>query len=349
MARIAALRQDSNQQMSDEHTKQIEASLKGQVYVDAGLAHALHADDIADKDVSPIEYANRIGNVAKSRGFHTVDTGKDGPNDGQWVLDSVGQKISQISQNSPSATRGAAYGANRPVQAMNPATGMPEWETAGTAEAGHAAPVGAGMQIMSKQAQFADIYSGLGSMRAAINGIAKEPPLDAATIGQLTMASRATDPTVFKTAMDTILGSQTLSGPQQDFVVALGQLQERVMSLRNLAGMGNASDSLRAAITATLPSVKSGNIAMMRKQLDAVTNLVDNLHTGIPNVNIPKTGTTTAPQSGTADSGYQMNTEEKAISNLDPTHPEVRIDTRTHKAIALVNNKWVDVPTIGKQ
>src|ERR1017187_2793017 len=186
-------------------------------------------------------------------------------------------------------------------------------------------------------------------MRAAINGIAKEPPLDAATIGQLTMASRATDPTVFKTAMDTILGSQTLSGPQQDFVVALGQLQERVMSLRNLAGMGNASDSLRAAITATLPSVKSGNIAMMRKQLDAVTNLVDNLHTGIPNVNIPKTGTTTAPQSGTADSGYQMNTEEKAISNLDPTHPEVRIDTRTHKAIALVNNKWVDVPTIGKQ
>jgi hypothetical protein len=296
-AEAAQNRADSAQQMADERTKQIEASLQGQVYTDPNLAHALGRDDLAGKNLSPIAYAQQIGNVVKSRGFHTVDTGKDGPDAGQWVVDNVGRKIYQISALSPAAARGASYGANRPVNALNPESGNLEIMRAGDAERLHAAPASPAQQVMSKQAQFSDIYSGLGAMRAAINGISQEP-LDAATIGKLTLASRETDPTIYHQAIDTILGSEQLTPAQQDFIVAQRQLEERAMSLRNLAGMGNASDSLRDAIRATLPTAKSGNVQMMRKQLDAVTNLVDNLHTGVPNINVPKKGTT-VPDSST--------------------------------------------------
>ncbi len=68
---------------------------------------------------------------------------------------------------------------------------------------------------MSKQAQFKDIYSGLGNMRQAIAEIGKEP-LDAGTIAKLTLATRETDPTVSHQLFDTILGTQNLTPAQQD-------------------------------------------------------------------------------------------------------------------------------------
>jgi hypothetical protein len=305
LADVAAQNSASTTKLHATQVKKIEAELQGMNYVDPNLAHALGRDDLADKIISPIAYQQQIGNVVKSRGFHTVDTGKDGPDAGMWVVDNVGRKIYQVSEASPANARGASYGANRPVQILNPETGMPEYAPAGKAYELHASPAGLGTQLMSKQAQFTDIYSGLGSMRSAINNMAQEggPQLSAPTIGKLVMASRETDPTIAKSAFDTILGSEQLTPAQQDFVVAVQQLNERAMSLRNLAGMGNASDSLRAAIRATLPSAKSGDVGLMRKQLDAVTNLVDNLHTGVPSVNVPQGNVpkkgTTVPNSST--------------------------------------------------
>jgi hypothetical protein len=152
MARIAALRQADSHQMTDEHTKQIEASLKGQVYVDPNLAHALHADDIAGKEVSPIEYANRIGNIAKSRGFHTFDTGRDDAGDGmggQLVVDNVGQKISQVSKFSPSVARGKAMQDNKAVVDMNSETGSQQYDRAGHAMDTHAQPGSTGHQMVA--------------------------------------------------------------------------------------------------------------------------------------------------------------------------------------------------------
>lgn len=274
---------------TDKTEYELETLRNGQFPVDPVTAHLVNRPDLAGKPVSATLWKG-LNSVLQARGLKTTDLGPDG----LWVLDREGNRVHQISTVSPSMARGEAYGANRPVQALDPTDNTVKWMTAGKAEGMGAAPAGAGQQLMSKEAQFKDIYSGIGAMRSAINGISQEP-LDANTIRVLTQATRETDPNIVHQIFDTVLGSQELTPAQQDFVVALQQLNERVLSVRNLAGMGNASDSLRAAIRATLPSAKSGDVSLMRKQLDSVTNFVDNLHTGIPNVKTSAAPNAVAP------------------------------------------------------
>lgn len=257
---------------------ELEILKQGQFPVDPVTANLVGRPDLANKAVSPLLWKS-FQNVLNARGLHAVDLGADG----YWNLDRAGNKINQISSVSPSVARAQAYGQYRPVEVINPDTGNAEYQYAGSAINSGATPMSEGAKIMSKDAQFKDIYSGIGSMRQAINGISQEP-LDADTIAKLTMATRETDPTIAHQLFDTILGSQRLTPAQQDFVVAFQQLNERMLSVRNLAGMGNASDSMRAAVRATLPSAKSGDVSLMRKQLDSVTNLVDNLYSGVPNI-----------------------------------------------------------------
>jgi hypothetical protein len=272
---------------------ELETMKSGQFPVDPVTAQLVNRPDLANKAVSPTLWKG-MNSVLQARGLHVTDLAQDG----LWVLDRAGNKVHQISAVSPSMARGEAYGANRPVQALDN-EGNAVWMRAGDAERQGAAPLPLGSQIMSKQAQFKDIYSGLANMRHAVTGIGAEP-LDATTIAKLTMATRETDPTVAQQEIDTILGSQNLSPAQQDFVIAIQQLNERALSLRNLAGMGNGSDQMRAAIRATLPNAKSGNPQMMLKQLDAVTNLVDNLYTGVPKINAK--GSKTEPAANSSKS-----------------------------------------------
>jgi len=265
---------------ADTAKKQYELEIlkQGQFPVDPVTANLVGRPDLAGKAVSAPLWKSFQG-VLNAKGLKAVDLGADG----YWTLDRAGNKVNQISSVSPSVARAQAYGQYRPVEVLNPNTGNAEYQYAGSAIASGAAPMVEGAKIMSKDAQFKDIYSGIGTMRQAINGLGQEP-LDAETIAKLTLATRETDPTVAHQIIDTVLGSQQLTPAQQDFVVATQQLNERALSVRNLAGMGNASDSLRAAIRAMLPTAKSGDVSLMRKQLDGVTNLVDNLYTGIPNI-----------------------------------------------------------------
>lgn len=299
---------------TDKKAFELETMKNGQFPVDPVTAQLVNRPDLSGKAVSPALWKG-MNSVLQARGLHVTDLAQDG----LWVLDRAGNKVHQISEVSPAMARGEAYGANRPVQALNN-EGNAVYMKAGDAERTGAAPLQAGSQIMSKQAQFKDIYSGIGNMRAAINGISQEP-LGASTIAKLTMASRETDPTVYHQAVDTILGTEQLSDPQKDFIIAMRQLEERALSLRNLAGMGNGSDQVRAAIRATLPSAKSGDVSMMRKQLDAVTNLVDNLHTGVPNINVngvAKTSTT-VPNTSTPAQGelYQFPDHSQRMVSAD--------------------------------
>lgn len=134
---------------------------------------------------------------------------------------------------------------------------------------------------MSKEAQFGEIHSAIDKGREAINKL--DQPLSAEQIGKLTLAMKHTsDPGVWRTELESFLGTQRLTPSQQDLVVWLGQLNERALSLRNVAGMGQGSDSMRAAIQATLPSIKSGNKEMMLKQLAAFENQTTLLEKGVP-------------------------------------------------------------------
>lgn len=284
----------SNEGLRSARQEQIQQSLNGEVRVMPEIAHAIGRDDLVGKTLSPIKYQQQVSNVLKSLGMKPMDLGALGT----WGVSPITGKFAKISDSSPSQLAGQRY-MNRPVAAINPETNQLEYMSGGDAVASHAAPGSQGAQIMSKQAQFKDIYSGIANMRHAVAGIGQEP-LDATTIGKLTAATRETDPTISHQIFDTVLGTENLTPAQQDFVIAVQQLNERALSLRNLAGMGNGSDQMRAAIRATLPNAKSGSAQMMLKQLDSVTNLVDNLYTGVPRIN---TGSKTSNAVNSSPSG----------------------------------------------
>jgi hypothetical protein len=73
----------------------------------------------------------------------------------------------------------------------------------------------------------------------------------------------------------------SLSDAQKDFVIAATQMNERVLSLRNVAGMGQGAQDLRQAIQATLPGAGSGDKKTMLKQLDAFDQQASLLRKGV--------------------------------------------------------------------
>jgi hypothetical protein len=77
------------------------------------------------------------------------------------------------------------------------------------------------------------------------------------------------------------MGMNKLSDQQKDFVIWATQLNERAMSLRSVAGFGQGSESMRAAIQATLPGAGSGDKKTALKQLDAFDNQVSLLQKGV--------------------------------------------------------------------
>lgn len=194
------------------------------------------------------------------------------------------QEIYVQGQKDIATARGEAYGGFRGVPIIDPETGTVRIMYTKDAIAANAAPANQGASLMSKEAQIGDIEFASQQAREAIENL---EPLDAGSIATLTMAMRETDPTIHQRLMDTIMGSQQLSPNQRAFVTWIGQLNERAMSLRNIAGMGQGAQDLRTAIMNTLPGIKSGDKKLMLQQLDAFDNQVRILKGGIPTVNHP--------------------------------------------------------------
>jgi len=262
-------------QSQDEKTQlEVEQIRQGLFPVDPITAQLVNRPELAGKAVSPFMWKQMQG-VLTARGLKAMDLGQDG----YWMVDRAGNKVHQISAVGPSVARAQAYGANRPVQALT-SEGNLQWMPAGQAYAQGASPAGEGTKTMQKEAQFRDIQTGSARVRLAINNL--DTPLSAGAISSLTMAMRETDPNVFHQLMDNFFGTQQLTPAQKDFAVAVAQINERALSLRNIAGMGSGSDSMRAAIRATLPNAKSGDKDLMLKQLNAFDQMVDALHTGVP-------------------------------------------------------------------
>jgi hypothetical protein len=99
-ADAAAQNAQSNELLRAAHTKQIEASLNGQVHVMPQIAKMIGREDLADQNISPIRYQQEVGNVLKSLGAKTVDLGDDGV----WGASPLTGKISRLG-DSPSVAR----------------------------------------------------------------------------------------------------------------------------------------------------------------------------------------------------------------------------------------------------
>ncbi len=107
--------------MADERTKQIEASLNGQVFALPELAHLAGRDDLAGKMLSPIQAQQQLYNPIKARGISIQDVGPEG----KFAVDRAGQRIARIG-DSPQLLANQRY-MNRPVQAIDPRDGQLKW------------------------------------------------------------------------------------------------------------------------------------------------------------------------------------------------------------------------------
>lgn len=206
------------------------------------------------------------------------------------------------------AARGQGYNMSRPVQVLVPqpdgsmaAVYMP----ASVAEQAGYSVAAAGTKAISQQAQFADINNAIHKVSDALGKVG-DTAFTPTQTAKLTLAMQETDPTVMRNEVANLAASG-LTPQQQDLVTWLQQLQERALSLRSIAGMGQGSDTTRTAILKALPNITSGNVQMARKQLDALQNMVDNLHRGILNVKGNASGTEGgAPPAGTVEDGYRF-------------------------------------------
>jgi hypothetical protein len=175
------------------------------------------------------------------------------------------------------AARAKAMNEYRPVQVMDP-DGNVYYTTAKDAISQGLAGAGEGVKLKPREAQINDIQIASKKTREAINALDK--PFDTEQIAKLHMAMTTEDESLANTELST-LATQQLTDKQQDFVIWVRQLNERAMSLRNVAGMGAGAQDLRTAIRAMIPGIRSGDSKMMNKQLDAFDNQVSILKGGI--------------------------------------------------------------------
>ena len=215
---------------------------------------------------------------------------RGGENDPKYIRDyaawgAAAEKHKIMQAGATGEARGKGFGRNRPVQVLDTWNGnRPIIVSAADAEDNPNRYVtqSGGVAALAKEAQFSEMHVAAQKTREAINNLDKD--FTTAQIGKLTLAMRKSDPGVFRTEIETLIGTQELTPKQEDFVVWVAQLNERALSLRNVAGMGQGSDQLRDAIRATLPGVKSGSKALALKQLDAFENQVMLLERGVPKV-----------------------------------------------------------------
>lgn len=251
--------------------------------VPQGLLKVAQSNEVKPEAVSPVGLA---GLQAGPKPTTNQYDGKTYP-DVDGAVNAWAQKAQQIyvkGQQDIAEKRGEAYGGFRGIQVIDPADGMVKTMYTKDAVAAGAAGATPGASLMSKEAQMSEIKFASTQAREAID---KLEPLDAGSIATLTMAMRETEPTIAKTLLDTLMGSQQLTPHQRAFVTWIGQINERAMSLRSIAGMGAGAQDLREAIRETLPGLKSGDKSLMLQKLDAFDNQVKMLEQGIPKVNHP--------------------------------------------------------------
>lgn len=217
----------------------------------------------------------------------------------------------------------ARYG-GRPVPAIDE-QGNLIWIKGADAEARHLAPAQGGVKAMSQLAQIGDIRSGSNILRQALLAN-KGAQFSPAQVAKLTVAMNEQDPSIARNEFKN-LAAQKLTPYEQDLVTALGQMNERVLSIRNIAGMGQGSEQTRNAILATVPDITSGNTELAIKKLDAVDNLIDNLSRGIPGLNINRQIANPPQPSGKAVS---LSAAMALPINKGKTEAQVRADIEAH-------------------
>jgi hypothetical protein len=182
-----------------------------------------------------------------------------------------------------SKSRGDAINGGKPLGVIDD-EGNLRITRADTAIAGGYAPAAQGQKAMAQTQQLKEMQVASKNLGTVIAKMPDGGGFNSAQIAQIKAALGEASEGTVADVLKAKLANQQLSPFQEDFVVWLGQMQERAMALRSAAGIGQAgSDKLRAAITATLPNEKDSQ-SLMTKKNRAFQNQVTILMAGIPGV-----------------------------------------------------------------
>jgi hypothetical protein len=146
---------------------------------------------------------------------------------------------------------------------------------------GRYAPASQAIQVKNRMAIFSELDYTSGQVNKSIAEL-PETGFDAKARAQIAGVLRDTDP---RSALSAFLNSaiaDTLSDSQVAYVTGLVSLQESAMSLRSLAGMGQGSDQLRAAIVRMLPGSGTPSKKYAQRQMELFTGEVNALRTSLP-------------------------------------------------------------------
>src|SRR5208282_2830689 len=103
MAETARQNMISNQQLRQEHVKQMEAAMAGEVMVPPGMGNAIGRDDLEGKSLPALQFTQQVANPYKLLGVKAQDLG---PN-GVWGVSPLTGRITRLG-DSPSVARADA-------------------------------------------------------------------------------------------------------------------------------------------------------------------------------------------------------------------------------------------------
>jgi hypothetical protein len=179
------------------------------------------------------------------------------------------------------ASRGAAFGRNRPVEVLDTWNGnRPIRVSAGEAEdnPGRYVNASGGTQAVKGSVTLDDITGALNNVKLASH------VLDGGTINRGVIAAVLADPaTTAGTFMQSAPAAQ-LSPDEQDYVISLLTAREVIPGLRGILGAGSATDARVKLMLSTLPGAQTPSSTYAAKQIDSQLKTVERVRPAIPNV-----------------------------------------------------------------
>jgi hypothetical protein len=136
-----------------------------------------------------------------------------------------------------------------------------------------------GAKNLSRSKQIEDIQVSSEKLRDAVTNIDK--PFSPKQIAVMQEALKAGDESIASAEFQALANEQ-LTDKQFQAALWIKHLNERAMSLRNIAGMGQGAQDTRDAIRSLLPNMGTGSPERMKTMLDAFDNQVKILGSGVP-------------------------------------------------------------------
>jgi hypothetical protein len=136
-----------------------------------------------------------------------------------------------------------------------------------------------GAKNLSRSKQIEDIEASSTKLRDAVTSLDK--PFSPRQIAVMQEALKAGDESIASAEFQALANEQ-LTDKQFQTALWIKHLNERAMSLRNIAGMGQGAQDTRDAIRSLLPNMGTGSPERMKTMLDAFDNQVKILGSGVP-------------------------------------------------------------------